>query len=120
MSGINRELTPHPRTSLFDKHLPGTPQVARLLKKEGKAHVFKDRATMEFVVRAIIERGELTGVEDENDDYERYGLYFDEPIGYQIRADGNSLALYYAEIKIVKGGNQYHVIPRTKPRRATR
>ena len=44
MSGINRELTPHPRSSLFDKHLPGTPQVARLLRKEGKAHVFKDSA----------------------------------------------------------------------------
>ncbi|WP_375340738.1 hypothetical protein [Okeania sp. SIO2C9] len=23
----------------------------------------------------------------------------------------------YAEIKIIKGGNLYHVIPRTKPRR---
>ena len=53
MSGINRELTPHSRTSLFDKHLPGTPQVARMLRKEGKAHVFQDRATMEFVVQAI-------------------------------------------------------------------
>ncbi|MEB3343259.1 DUF6972 family protein [Okeania sp.] len=116
MNGINRELISHPRTSLFDKHLPGTPQVARLLRKEGKAHVFKDRATMEFVVGAIIQRGELTGVEDENDDYERYGLYFDEPIGYQIRADGSSIPLYYAEIKIVKGGNLYHVIPPTKPR----
>lgn len=78
--------------------------------------MFKDFATMEFVVQAIIERGELTGVEDENDDYERYGLYFDEPIGDQIKADGSRLPLYYAEIKIVKGGNQYHVIPRTKPR----
>ncbi|MDY7002565.1 MAG: hypothetical protein SWX82_00960 [Cyanobacteriota bacterium] len=37
-----------------------------------------------------------------------------------LRADGSSLALDYAEIKIVKGGNQYHVIPRTKPRRARR
>ncbi len=50
MSGINQELTPHPRTSLFDKHLPGTPQVERLLKKEGKAHVFKDRATMTIII----------------------------------------------------------------------
>ncbi len=120
MSGINRELTPHPRSSLFDKHLPGTPEVARLVRKEGKAHVFKDRATMDFVVQAIIERGELTGVEDQNDDYDRYGLYFDEPIGYQIKSDGSLLALYYAEIKIVKGDNKYHVIPRTKPRRQKR
>ncbi|NES66709.1 MAG: hypothetical protein F6K24_16350 [Okeania sp. SIO2D1] len=118
MSGINRELTPHPRTNLFDKHLPDTPQVARLLRKEGKAHVFKDRATMEFVVEAILKRGELTGVEDENDGYDRYGLYFEKLIGYQIRADGSRLPLYYAEIKIVKGGNLYHVIPRTKPRRS--
>ena len=64
----------------------------------------------------LFARGELTGVEDENDDYYRYGLYFDEPIGYQIRADGSSIPLYYAEIKIIKGGNKYHVIPRTKPR----
>lgn len=42
MSGINRELTPDPRTSLFDKHLPETPQVQRLLRKEEKAHVFND------------------------------------------------------------------------------
>ncbi|WP_199245206.1 DUF6972 family protein [[Phormidium] sp. ETS-05] len=118
MSGINRELTPHPRSSLFDKHLPGTPQVARLLRREGKAHIFKDRATMEFVVEAIRERGELTGLEDKDDDYDRYGLYFDEPIGYQLRADGSMMPLYYAEIKIVKGGNTYHVIPRTKPRRS--
>ena len=47
MSGIDRELTPDPRTSLFDKHLPDTSQVQRLLRKEGKAHVFNDRATIE-------------------------------------------------------------------------
>ena len=69
---------------------------------------------------SIIEGGELTGVEDKNDNYDRYGLYFDEPIGYQIRADGSFLPLYYAEIKIVKGDNKYHVIPRTKPRRSKR
>lgn len=119
MSGINRELTPDPRTSLFDKHLPETPQVQRLLRKEEKAHVFNDRATMDLVIQAIIDRGELTGIEDETDDYERYGLYFDYPIGYQIRADGSSIPLYYAEIKIIKGTDNYHVIPRTKPRRTS-
>jgi hypothetical protein len=117
MSGINRELRLDPRSSLFEKHLPGTPQVERLLKKEGKAHVFNDRATLNAVGKAIIERGYLTGVEDETDDYERYGLYFDDPIGYQIRADGSQIPLYYAEIKIIKGTDTYHVIPRTRPRR---
>jgi len=75
MSGIDRELTPDPRTSLFDKHLPDTSQVQRLLRKEGKAHVFNDRATMDSVTQAILESGESSGVEDD-DDYERYGLYF--------------------------------------------
>ncbi len=59
MSGINRERTPDPRTSLFDKHLPETPQVQRLLRKEGKAHVFNDRATMDLVIQAIIQRKPL-------------------------------------------------------------
>jgi len=119
MNGINRELTPDPRTSLFDRYLPDTSQVKRLLRKEGKAHVFHDRITMEMVIQSIIERGEKTGFEDENDDYERYGLYFSDPIGYQIRADGTNIPLYYAEIKIIKGTNFYHVIPRTRPRRTS-
>jgi len=121
MSGINRELTPDPRTSLFDRHLPDTSQVKRLLRKEGKAHVFHDRITMEMVIQSIIERGEKTGVEDEDedDDYERYGLYFSDPIGDQIRADGSNIPLYYAEITIIKGTNLYHVIPRTRPRRTS-
>jgi hypothetical protein len=117
VSGINRELRLDARNSLFDKHLPGTSQVERLLRKEGKAHIFNDRDTLDAVTEAIIERGYLTGVEDETDDYERYGLYFDDPIGYQIRADGSRIPLYYAEIKIIKGTDTYHVIPRTRPRR---
>jgi hypothetical protein len=58
MSGIDRELTPDPRSSLFDKHLPDTAQVQRLLRKEGKAYVFNDRSTMDLVTQAILERGE--------------------------------------------------------------
>lgn len=72
---------------------------------------------MELVIQSLMERGERTGVEDETDDYERYGLYFDDPIGYQIRADGSRILLYYAEIKIIKGTDLYHVIPRTRPRK---
>ncbi len=68
MAGIEREITPDPRISLFDRHLPDTNQVKRLLKKEGKAHVFHDRITMEMVIQSIIERGERTGIEDENDE----------------------------------------------------
>jgi hypothetical protein len=117
MSGINRELTPDPRSSLFDRHLPDTSQVKRLLRKEGKAHVFYDRITMELVIQSIIKRGERTGIDDETDDYERYGLYFGDPIGYQIRADGSRILLYYAEIKIIKGTDLYHVIPRSRPRK---
>ncbi|OCR01639.1 hypothetical protein BCD67_19335 [Oscillatoriales cyanobacterium USR001] len=61
-------------------------------------------------------RGERTGEEDIEDNYERYGLYFSEPIGYILKADGNRIPLNYGEIKIKKTTGKYHVIPRTKPR----
>jgi hypothetical protein len=119
MSGINRDITPDPRPSLIDRHLPNTPQVQRLLRREGRAHVFNDLETLKRVTQAIIAGGERTGIEDENDDYERYGLYFSEPIGYIIRVDGSQTPLYYGEIKIVKTTGEYHAIPRTSPRRTS-
>jgi hypothetical protein len=85
MSGINRDIIPDSRPSLIDRHLPNTPQVQRLLRREGRAHVFSDRETLEQVTQAIIKSGERTGIEDEEDDYERYGLYFSKTIGYIIR-----------------------------------
>lgn len=119
MSGINRNIIPDPRPSLIYRHLPGTAQVQRLLRKEGRAHVFNDLATLERVTRAIIEMGEQTGTNDNEDDYERYGLYFSEAIGYIIRMDGSRKSLYYGEIKIIKATGEYHVIPRTGPRRTS-
>jgi hypothetical protein len=119
MSGIDRDIIPDPRLSLIDRHLPNTRQIQRLLRREGRAHVFKDLETLKRVTKAIITGGERTGIEDENDDYERYGLYFSEPIGYIIREDGSRLPLYYGEIKIVKTTGEYHAIPRTNPRRTS-
>jgi hypothetical protein len=119
MSGINRDIIPDPRLSLVDRHLPNTPQVQRLLRREGRAHVFNDRETLERVTQTIIVRGERTGIDDKEDDYERYGLYFSESIGYIIRADGSRTPLYYGEIKIVKATGEYHAIPRTSPRRTS-
>lgn len=117
MSGIQRAIVPDPRPSLVKRHLPNTPQVERLLRREGRAHVFNSRETLERVTQAIIAGGEQTGLDDEEDDYERYGLYFTEPIGYIIKADGARIPLYYGEIKIVKATGEYHAIPRTGPRR---
>ena len=117
MSGISRDIIPDPRSSLIDRHLPDTPQVQRLLKREGRAHVFNDLETLKRVIVAIIAGGERTGIDDEDDDYERYGLYFSKPIGHIIRADGSKILLYYGEIKIVKITGEYHAIPRTSPRR---
>jgi hypothetical protein len=119
MSGIDRDITPDLRPSLIDRHLPNTPQVKRLLRREGRAHVFNNRETLERVTQAIIAGGERTGVKDEEDDYERYGLYFSEAIGYIIKADGSQVPLYYGEIKIVKTTGEYHAIPRTSPRRTS-
>ncbi|MEH1872854.1 DUF6972 family protein [Nostoc sp.] len=119
MSGIDRDITPDPRPSLIARHLPNTPQVQRLLHREGRAHIFNDRETLERVTQAIIAGGERTGIDDEEDDYERYGLYFSEPIGYIIKADGSQIPLDYGEIKIVKTTGEYHAIPRTSPRRTS-
>ncbi|MFN6460730.1 MAG: DUF6972 family protein [Nostoc sp. DedVER02] len=119
MSGIDRDITPDPRPSLIDRHLPNTLQVQRLLRREGRAHVFNDRVTLEQVTQAIIAEGERTGIDDQEDDYERYGLYFPEAIGYIIKADGSQIPLYYGEIKIVKTTGEYHAIPRTSPRRTS-
>jgi hypothetical protein len=119
MSGIDRSITLDPRPVLIDRHLPNTPQVQRLLRREGRAHVFSDRETLERVTQAIILGGERTGIEDADDDYERYGRYFSEPIGYIIRTDRSQTPLYYGEIKIVKTTGEYHAIPRTSPRRTS-
>jgi hypothetical protein len=81
--------------------------------------VFNNRETLERVTQAIIAGEERTGIDDEDDDYERYGLYFSEPIGYIIKADSNQIPLYYGEIKIVKTTGEYHAIPRTSPRRTS-
>ncbi|AOX03307.1 MAG: hypothetical protein F6J98_10870 [Moorea sp. SIO4G2] len=110
MSGIDREIFLDSRH--IAKHLPGTPQVQRLLRRGRSAHVFNNQATMERVAQAIIETGEFTGVIR---GYERYGLFFADSIGYRISPDGSpSTPLFYGEVKI-DGKNQYHVIPRTRP-----
>ncbi|MGF1518640.1 MAG: hypothetical protein ACFCVB_12655 [Nodosilinea sp.] len=89
------------------------------MRKEGKAHGFTDRATLERVTATIIKRGLPTGTDDDDDDYERYGLYFPDAIGYIMRSDGSQTPLYYGEIKIVKATGEYHAIPRTSPRRTS-
>jgi hypothetical protein len=66
---------------------------------------------MNHVAQCIIEEGEFISTVR---DYERYGMFFTEPIGYRISQDGSNIPLYYGEIKI-NADNQYHVIPRTRP-----
>ena len=76
MSGIDREITLETRTSLIDKHLPGTQKAQSEFESEGIVHLFNDRETMERVAAEIKLRGERTGEDDVEDNYERYGLYF--------------------------------------------
>ncbi len=75
MSGINRQLILDSRSRLINKHLPDTPQVERLLRKEGKAYVFNDRQTMKRVIRAIIEREKITTINDERNKPKHRGGY---------------------------------------------
>jgi hypothetical protein len=109
MSGINRKISLDARQ--VAKHIAGTPQSQRLLKRGLAAHVFNDEPTMNRVTQAIIENGQFTGMIQ---GYDRYGMFFDEPIGYRISPDASRILLYYGEIKI-NADDQYHVIPRTRP-----
>ncbi|RMH76220.1 MAG: hypothetical protein D6680_09070 [Cyanobacteria bacterium J007] len=117
MSGIEREIYLENRTSLINKHLPATEKSQKELETEGIVYLFNNRRTMEQVAEEIKKRGERTGAEDLEDKYERYGLFFTEPIGYILKLDGSQIPLHYGEIKIKKTTGKYHVIPRTKPRR---
>ncbi|MDT9199368.1 hypothetical protein H4N54_03935 [Limnospira fusiformis KN01] len=67
--------------------------------------------TMLRVAEAIIDRGEYTG---NIRNYDRYGLFFTEAIGYRISPDGSRTPLFYGEVKI-DAQNRYHTIPRTRP-----
>lgn len=109
MSGISREIFLDPKH--IPKHLPNTPQSQRLLLRGRAIHVFNDEDTMLQVAQAIIERGEYTGSVR---NYECYGLFFAEAIGYRISPDGSRTPLFYGEVKI-DANNRYHTIPRTRP-----
>jgi hypothetical protein len=93
------------------KHLEGTAQASRLIRREGAAHVFTDRAIFEAVENAIFEGGQFTGVVR---GYERFGLMFESPIGVRIAANGSRIPLFYGEAKVGADG-LYHVFPRTGP-----
>src|SRR5438874_130939 len=93
-----------------NRHLPGTAQVEALLRRGDAAHVFTDRTTMDRVAQEIISHGEYLGSAR---GFERWGLQFEESVGYRIAPDGARTALYYGEIKMQ--GGRYHVVPRTRP-----
>jgi RHS repeat-associated protein len=95
----------------LNKHLEGTDEALRLIRKEGSAHVFESKDVLSSVEKAILERGQFTG---NIRGWDRYGLQFDSPIGYRIGADGSRIPLFYGEIKIKDG--LYHVIPRSGAR----
>ena len=59
----------------------------------------------------LLERGEYTG---SIRNYERYGLFFAEAIGYRLSLDGSMTPLFYGEVKI-DANDRYHAIPRTRP-----
>jgi hypothetical protein len=109
MSGIAREIWLDVRH--VGKHLPDTPKSQRLLRRGRAIHVFHDEETMRRVAQVIIESGEDTGIAR---NYERYGLFFTEPIGYRLDPNGSRTPLFYGEVKI-DADNRYHPVPRTRP-----
>jgi hypothetical protein len=115
LDDLSPALQKHPNLShqispkYLDKHLPNTATSNNVLRKEGSNHVFNNRETLSKVESEILKRGEYTGNIRGTD---RYGLRFDEPIGYRISADGKTVPLDYAEMKVYSDG-RYHIIPRT-------
>jgi RHS repeat-associated protein len=110
--GIAGEAVAYERKHLL-KHIAGTAEAAKEIRgKQKAAHVFNDLATLSRVEAEILSRGIHTGT---SPDYARFGLYFDEAIGYRIGRDGSKTPLHYAEMKISPDG-LYHIIPRTGPR----
>jgi hypothetical protein len=96
----------------LNKHLPDTAEAARLIRKDGSAHVFKDKATLSRVERELLESGESLGTVR---GWGRYGKHFDEPIGFRIDTSGNKIPLHYGELKLNPKTGLYHIIPRTRP-----
>ncbi|WP_197740631.1 DUF6972 family protein [Tuwongella immobilis] len=97
----------------LQKHLPDTPEAAKLLKKGDAAHVFTDEVTLRRGEAEIIARGKSTGVVRGT---ERYGLRFDEPVGYRIDpVTGNKLPLHDGELTLDPTTGKYHLMPRTRP-----
>lgn len=101
-----------------NKHLPGTKEADKALKKTAKGkdstHLFNDKATADAVKDAIFERGIYLGKTRSS---ERYGLYFSKPIGTRYGPDGSSQLLRFGEVKVNNG--KYHVVPRVSPPRLT-
>lgn len=93
-----------------NKHLAGTKEAEKLIRKDGSAHVFTNKEALSKVEAAIFERGVYTGNVRGT---ERYGLMFNEPIGFRIGKDGSQIPLFYGELKMKD--NLYHVFPRTGP-----
>jgi hypothetical protein len=106
-NGLSYQISP----KYLDKHLPNTPKSNQILRQEGSIHVFSDKATLSRVESKILQRGQYTGTVRGT---ERYGLKFDQPIGYRIDINGNKIPLNYGELKVYTDG-RYHVIPRTNP-----
>ncbi len=95
----------------ISKHLPGTQAAITDLRKQGSNHVFKDRATMDYVTRELMEKGEYTGYFR---DHHRFVLEFPQSIGTRNARDGTTMQLRWAELKITEEG-YYHVVPRNSP-----
>jgi RHS repeat-associated protein len=98
-------------TRFVDKHLPGTVKSWNLATGgKDAAHVFNDLSTLSRVESEIFARGVNTGTVR---GAQRFGLYFDGPIGFRVANGRVTNALCYGEMKV--DGPLYHVIPRTGP-----
>lgn len=111
---MSRGATPPPgiiKSSRFEsRHLPQGRDAQKLLRQGKSVHIFLDEDTMNRVESDLLTRGQFVATVRGHD---RYGLSYQEPIGYRITSDGERQPLYYAELKVKDG--EYHAVPRNKP-----
>ncbi|MDD9733707.1 hypothetical protein PVW46_27700 [Mameliella sp. AT18] len=111
--GVHRADLKEASKNYIDHHLLGTPATDKLLAKGESIHVFNDMAMLRRVQNELLKRGNYMG---STRGHERYGLYFDKPIGFRIKDGVVTNRLRYGELKVYNDGT-YHVVPRTHPAR---
>src|SRR5688500_1370124 len=83
------------------KHLRGMAASVTALRRDGVSLLFNDLATYMRVETALFQKGRLTEITYQGQrQWARFGMWFDDSIGYRVDAPGQRTPLNYGEIKL--------------------